>query len=78
MVVWQGTTALWGRGGLAVVAAVVVFVIGNALTFTLEAVVAAVQALRLEYYELFSRVFATEGRPFEPWQIPLDRAEEIR
>ena len=40
------------------------------LAFTLEALVAGVQALRLEYYELFSRVFAGEGRPFRPWNSP--------
>ena len=38
-----------------------VFVVGNAVAFTLEALVAGVQALRLEYYELFSRVFADRG-----------------
>ena len=32
---------------------------------------AGVQALRLEYYELFSRIFAGEGRPFRPWHIPF-------
>jgi V/A-type H+-transporting ATPase subunit I len=70
-IVWQGTTALWATGGLAMLAAVALFVIGNALTFTLEGVVAGVQALRLEYYELFSRVFVSEGRAFRPWSIPL-------
>jgi V/A-type H+/Na+-transporting ATPase subunit I len=44
-----------------------VLVIGNIVTFALEALVAGIQALRLEYYELFSRIFATEGRPFHPW-----------
>ena len=39
--------------------------------FALEALVAGVQALRLEYYELFSRVFAGEGEPFSPWRIPV-------
>ena len=70
-VVWQATTGLWGRGPVAALAAVLVFVVGNALTFALEGVVAAIQALRLEYYELFSRVFDLEGRPFEPWHVPL-------
>jgi V/A-type H+/Na+-transporting ATPase subunit I len=69
-IVWEGTTGLWAIGGLACVAAVVLFVVGNALTFTLQAVVAGVQALRLEYYELFSRVFVSEGRPFRPWYVP--------
>ena len=40
----------------------VVFVVGNAVAFALEGLVAGVQALRLEYYELFSRIFAAEGR----------------
>jgi V/A-type H+-transporting ATPase subunit I len=72
LVVWQATTALWGRGGVGMLAAVVVFVVGNTLAFGLEALVAAVQALRLEYYELFSRVFTAEGRAFRPWHVPLD------
>jgi V/A-type H+-transporting ATPase subunit I len=68
--VWSGTTALWHRGDGAAVAAVVVFAAGNAIAFGLEALVAGVQALRLEYYELFSRVFDTTGRPFRPWRLP--------
>ena len=65
-VVWSGTTALWAPDWRAA-AAVLVFVLGNVLTFALEALVAGIQALRLEYYELFSRVFLSEGRPFHPW-----------
>jgi len=66
MVVWQGTQALWSPGwGYA--AAVLLFLVGNILTFALEALVAGIQALRLEYYEVFSRIFAEEGRQFRPW-----------
>ena len=71
LLVWQATRALWGRGGVAGAAAVVVFLAGTAVAFSLEALVAAVQALRLEYYELFSRVFVTQGRPFRPWRLPV-------
>jgi V/A-type H+-transporting ATPase subunit I len=74
--VWQGTTAVWGPG-LAAVAAVVLFLAGNAVALTLEALVAGIQALRLEYYELFSRVFDTEGRPFRPWLLPVRGATPI-
>lgn len=70
-VVWDGTTALWAPGWRAA-AAVLLLVVGNVLTFGLEALVAAIQALRLEYYELFSRVFLSEGRPFRPWTPALD------
>jgi V/A-type H+-transporting ATPase subunit I len=74
-VVWQATTALWGNGWIAAAAAVVVFVLGNAIAFGLEALVAGVQALRLEYYELFSRVFQIEGRPFKPWRVATVAAQ---
>ena len=51
-----------------------VFAAGTALAFSLEALVAAIQALRLEYYELFSRVFVAQGRPFRPWHVPTRAA----
>ena len=70
LIVWEGTRALWRHGGAFTVAAVIVFAIGTALAFSLEALIAAIQALRLEYYELFSRVFVTQGRPFRPWHVP--------
>jgi V/A-type H+/Na+-transporting ATPase subunit I len=70
MLVWEGTRALWGRGGMLAVAGVILFAAGTALAFSLEALVAAIQALRLEYYELFSRVFVDQGRPFSPWHVP--------
>lgn len=69
-IVWAGAIALSSHGFAGAVAAVVLFFVGTALAFSLEALVAAVQALRLEYYELFSRVFLTEGRPFRPWHVP--------
>jgi V/A-type H+-transporting ATPase subunit I len=72
-VVWTGVTALWGSGPLAAVAAVVVFVLGNAVAMGLGVLVVAVQALRLEYYELFSRVFSYEGVPFRPWHLPVTK-----
>jgi V/A-type H+/Na+-transporting ATPase subunit I len=70
LLVWEGTRALWRHGGFLPLAAVAVFAAGTALAFSLEALVAAIQALRLEYYELFSRVFVSQGRPFHPWHLP--------
>jgi V/A-type H+-transporting ATPase subunit I len=69
-VVFDAASALWG-GVTGSVLAALVFVLGNALTFSIEVLVAGVQALRLEYYELFSRIFVGEGRRFSPWHIPL-------
>jgi V/A-type H+-transporting ATPase subunit I len=75
-VVWDATTALGRRGLGYLVLAVLVFVVGNAVAVTLEALVAAVQALRLEFYELFSRVFESSGRPFRPWHVPTVLEED--
>ena len=74
-VVLGATQELWGSAagsGLAVA----VFAVGTALTFGLEALVAGVQALRLEYYELFSRIFAGQGHTFAPWHIAFEPAKE--
>jgi V/A-type H+-transporting ATPase subunit I len=75
LLVWEGTRALWHRGGAAAAAGIAVFALGTALAFSLEALVAAIQALRLEYYELFSRVFVTQGRLFRPWHVPTASAD---
>lgn len=69
--VWSGTTGLWHRGSGWLLAAVAVFLVGNAVAFLLEGLVAGVQALRLEYYEMFSRIFSAEGRQFRPWHVPI-------
>ncbi|MEI5525562.1 V-type ATPase 116kDa subunit family protein [Streptomyces brasiliscabiei] len=76
-IVWDATTALAGRGVLGAVLAVTVFVAGNTVTFALEALVAGVQALRLEFYELFSRLFEAEGRPFRPWRLPVEHVRGL-
>ena len=70
-IVLDGTTSLWGQGAGGKVAAVVVFAVGTSAAFALEALVAMIQAMRLEYYELFSRVYAGEGERFRPWRIPV-------
>lgn len=75
-VVWHATVAATGLGAFGIAAAIVVFLVGNVLTFALEALVAGVQAMRLEFYELFSRVFIDEGRPFRPWRIPTSSSVE--
>jgi V/A-type H+/Na+-transporting ATPase subunit I len=51
-------------GGLL---SVLVVVLGNLVAIVLEGIVAAVQALRLEYYEFFSKFFSGGGRPFQPF-----------
>ena len=59
-------------------AAALTFAVGWAAAFALEGLVVAVQALRLEYYELFSRLFVGEGRQFAPFRLPLMSTKEAR
>ncbi len=75
-VVWAGTVSLWSAANpAAAVGAVALFAIGNVAAFALGALVGAIQALRLEYYEMFSRLFDGQGRPFVPWHIPTQRLD---
>jgi len=69
-VVWNAASAVWGSAAGAVAAALVLL-LGTVLALSLELLVTGIQALRLEYYELFSRIFAGQGRAFAPWHIPL-------
>ncbi|MBI1173862.1 MAG: V-type ATP synthase subunit I [Sideroxydans sp.] len=41
-------------------------VLGNIFMLVLEGAIVAIQALRLEYYEGFSRFFGGDGKPFRP------------
>lgn len=45
---------------------VVALVIGNVFVIALEALLAGIQVLRLEFYEIFSRFFEGQGRAFTP------------
>ena len=44
----------------------IVVILGNGLVMALEALLVAIQVLRLDYYEIFSRFYTGEGRPFAP------------
>lgn len=41
-----------------------VVILGNILVICLEGLLTGIQALRLEFYEMFSRCFAGDGKPF--------------
>lgn len=46
---------------------IAVMVFGNLLIIVLEGLIVAIQGLRLEYYELFSRFFIGEGIEYKPF-----------
>ena len=51
-----------------------VIIAGNLLALLLEGIIAAVQALRLEYYEFFGKFFSSAGQPFAPFRLEGERA----
>lgn len=44
---------------------------GNLAAMVLEGLVAAVQALRLQYYEFLGKFFSGEGTPFTPFRLSV-------
>ena len=42
----------------------IVMILGNALVMGLEGLIVGIQALRLEFYEMFSRYYTGDGREF--------------
>jgi V/A-type H+-transporting ATPase subunit I len=63
---------IWGPGSLP---GVLLAIAGNGAAVLLEGTVAAVQALRLEYYEFFGKFLEGNGSPFTPFTI---ETEEIK
>ena len=49
-----------------IVAEVLIMILGNALVIVLEGLSAGIQALRLNYYEFFTKYFTGHGVAFEP------------
>lgn len=52
---------------------IVVMIIGNAFVMALEGFIVGIQSLRLEFYEMFSRYFEGQGKPFRPIVIGNDQ-----
>lgn len=51
---------------------VITVIIGNLLVAALEALLVGIQVLRLEYYEMFSRFYIGDGRPYNPVKVKND------
>ncbi len=47
-----------------------IIILGNAFVIALEGLVVFVQALRLDYYEFFTRFLQADGVPFRPFALP--------
>ncbi|MGI5893128.1 MAG: V-type ATP synthase subunit I [Candidatus Merdivicinus sp.] len=45
---------------------VIVLIFGNIFVMCLEGLIVGIQVLRLEFYEIFSRFYSGDGKPYEP------------
>lgn len=53
----------------------VVLIIGNIFVAAMEGLMVAIQVLRLEYYEMFSRFYIGDGRAFKPFIKKIPRQD---
>lgn len=51
---------------------IVVEILGNAFVIGLEGFLVGIQVLRLEFYEVFSRFYTGDGKPFKPIMVNFD------
>lgn len=50
-------------------ASVIILIFGNIFVIVLEGLLVGIQTLRLNFYEIFSRFYEGDGKPFTPLQI---------
>ncbi len=51
---------------------IIAYVIGNLVVMGIEGLLVGIQALRLEFYEIFNRFYDGSGKSFAPTEIKLD------
>lgn len=54
---------------IGTISSIVVMILGNIFIIVLESLIVSIQALRLIYYEIFSRFYKSNGKPFSPIKI---------
>ena len=54
------------------VGSIIIAVVGNIFVMGIEGLIVGIQVLRLEFYEIFSRFFDSDGLPFQP--VGVDNA----
>jgi len=55
---------------------IVTVIIGNLIVMGFEGLIVGIQVMRLEFYEIFSRCYDGDGRPFTPVSVSFDDISE--
>ncbi|GMO63888.1 MAG: V-type ATPase 116kDa subunit family protein [Treponemataceae bacterium] len=61
-------------GGAGSIGGFLVTVAGNVIVIVLEGMIVAIQVIRLQYYEFFSKFFTKMGKEFEPFKFAYNRS----
>ncbi len=61
--------------GAAALAQPLVLILGNAFVMVMEGMIVAIQIIRLEFYEIFSRFYQGDGKPFEPVKLEFSQEQ---
>ncbi|MCQ2582870.1 MAG: ATPase [Treponema sp.] len=59
-------------GGEGTIGGILILIVGNAIIIVLEGMIVAIQVIRLQYYEFFSKFFHETGREFKPFEFELN------
>ncbi len=51
----------------------IIIIIGNVFVIGLEGLMVSIQALRLIFYEIFSRFYNSDGKPFKPAKVVFEK-----
>ncbi|MEE0878551.1 MAG: V-type ATPase 116kDa subunit family protein [Treponemataceae bacterium] len=69
-IIFTMTSLIQSNGGWGgTVGSIAVSIFGNLLVIVLEGMIVAIQVVRLQYYEFFSKFFTETGREFEPFEF---------
>ncbi|MCR5435999.1 MAG: V-type ATP synthase subunit I [Treponema sp.] len=55
-------------GGELTIPGILILILGNAIIILLEGMIVAIQSIRLQYYEFFSKFFNETGKEFKPYK----------
>lgn len=58
-------------GGQGSITGILVMIVGNAVIIVLEGMIVAIQVIRLQYYEFFSKFFHETGSEFKPYKFEI-------
>lgn len=58
--------------GVSAGASPIIIIIGNIFVMAMEGMIVGIQVVRLEFYEIFSRFYEGDGKPFVPVSVNLD------